>query len=132
MLLILGERIIYDNFFLLVFWIIFKFPAKTEENLPRRSMLPTNFGYFLRLWYKWQMQQFMVVSLRMVLLPGSLCLGGCRLRVRQGWEGRQVLWVCGYVAWILDWFVLACTIAVTLDMCIINQWENNYTQRYTT
>lgn len=42
--------------------------------------------------------------------------------------GRQVVWVCGYVAWLLGWFVLTCTNAQTLfDMCAINQWNNNYT-----
>lgn len=58
-----------------------------------------------------------------LLLPGDLRLGGSRMK-----GGRQVVWVCGYVAWLLGWFVLTCINAQTLfDMCAINQWNNNYT-----
>lgn len=58
---------------------------------------------------------------------GPLCLGGGRMKggVR---GGRQVVWVCGYVAWFFGWLVLTYTNTQALfDMCAINQWSNNYT-----
>lgn len=77
----------------------------------------TVFGFSFRIWCERDVTDSTVhLHKEGFLPPCNLHLGGGRLK--GGTRGRQVVWVCGYVAWLLDRFVLTCTDAQMLfDMC---------------